>query len=95
MNKLNVSQICAALVSLSEQDLMTVNAEAVALLRHKSKLKQMQAGASFNLKDVVEFTDRYERTVRGVVEKINPKSVRVRTETGLWNVSPTLLKKVS
>jgi hypothetical protein len=93
---MNVTQINTALLSLSETDLLTVHAEVVALIKHKQRARQVQVAATFNLKEVVEFTNsRSGHIVRGVIEKINQKSIRVRTETGLWNVSPSLLSKVA
>jgi signal transduction histidine kinase len=60
--------------------------------------KQFQAAVQFRLNDSVYFTDKYGRKIVGMIEKINPKNIKVRVKKGsvtgqdvVWTVSPSLL----
>ena len=64
--------------------------------------KQFQAAVQFRLNDSVYFTDKYGRKIVGMIEKINPKNIKVRVKKGsvtgqdvVWTVSPSLLSMVS
>lgn len=60
--------------------------------------KQFQAAVQFRLNDSVYFTDKHGRKIVGMIEKINPKNIKVRVKKGsvtgqdvVWTVSPSLL----
>jgi signal transduction histidine kinase len=64
--------------------------------------KQFQAAVQFRLNDSVYFTDKYGRKIVGMIEKINPKNIKVRVKKGsvtgqdvVWTVSPSLLSMVA
>jgi hypothetical protein len=64
--------------------------------------KQFQAAVQFRLNDSVYFTDKYGRKIVGMIEKINPKNIKVRVKKGsvtgqdvVWAVSPSLLSKAA
>lgn len=64
--------------------------------------KQFQAAVQFRLNDSVYFTDKYGRKIVGMIEKINPKNIKVRVKKGsvtgqdvVWTVSPSLLSKAA
>ena len=64
--------------------------------------KQYQAAVQFRLNDSVYFTDKYGRKIVGMIEKINPKNIKVRVKKGsvtgqdvVWTVSPSLLSMVA
>ena len=49
----------------------------------------------FNIGDTVEFDGKYGSVVRGVITKINTKTIKLTSTTGVkWNVSVGLLKLV-
>ena len=46
--------------------------------------------------DKVEWDSKTGSTLRGKIQKINRKTIIVKTETGsLWKVSPSMLRKVA
>lgn len=93
---MNKTQIITAFLSLSEQDLLEVHAELTALLKHKQKVRQFQAGQSFKTGDLVFFVNsKTNERVTGRVEKVNTKTMKIRTDVGMWSVSPSLVQKVS
>ena len=64
--------------------------------------KQFQAAVQFRLNDSVYFTDKYGRKIVGMIEKINPKNIKVRVKKGsvtgqdvVWAVPPSLLSKAA
>ena len=64
--------------------------------------KQFQAAVQFRLNDSVYFTDKCGRKIVGMIEKINPKNIKVRVKKGsvtgqdvVWTVSPSLLSMVA
>jgi len=58
---------------------------------------QADAVDQFRCGDKVQFkaAKKGGRVVVGDVEKINRKTVVVRSSTGLWKVSPTMISKVA
>jgi hypothetical protein len=62
-------------------------------LRHK-QLDEI-ATTKFNIGDRVKFVRKNGRVVEGVVEKINPTTVSVKTDNdGNWRVSALMLTKI-
>lgn len=54
----------------------------------------MKLRLQFKVGDKVWFDAKTRGIIRGVVTKMNAKSAKVRTDTGvMWTVSPTLLNK--
>lgn len=94
MTKLNLTQICTGLLSLTEDELQTVNQEVVALLRLKSTQRQLDAAKAFKVGMKVKWQKDSGQVFEGVIEKINAKTIKVRTSDGLglWSISPSLLK---
>lgn len=61
----------------------------------RSKELNTRLALVFREGEKVEFKGRHQMTVRGVVTKVNAKSIAVKAETGVnWKVSPSLLKKI-
>ena len=74
--------------------------EAWAILKQRFNNLTQAAAQSFMPGDKVEFDARGGRwggqTIKGVVSKINVKSVGVKAENGVnWKVSPALLRKAA
>ena len=49
----------------------------------------------FRVGDMVAFDGRFGRVEQGQITKINPKSIKVKTLTTNWKVSPSLLRSVA
>lgn len=89
------------------EELLKFNKDVCAEIRARQSEAAQAAVVQFSRNDTVEFTTRGGITVRGIVEKINQKTVSVReTErkdkwsrefspsAGRWKVAPTLLTKI-
>ena len=90
VNKMNDSELRAASTTIRN---------AWKVLENE---KQFQAAVQFRLNDSVYFTDKYGRKIVGMIEKINPKNIKVRVKKGsvtgqdvVWTVSPSLLSMVA
>lgn len=65
------------------------------LHKQASRFVSARAAAKFTVGDEVEFTSG-SSLIRGIVEKVNVKTVNVSVEFGRnWRVSPSLLTKVA
>jgi hypothetical protein len=68
--------------------------EAQNALNVRYRELQSRAARTFIKGDKVSFrSNRTGEFVTGIVEKINQKTVSVRTPTANWKVSPSLLKR--
>ncbi len=75
--------------------LRAINRACIDRMREaqRIKLQGLQASGALRVGARVSFESRKTRTrVTGVVEKINQKTVMVKSPTGLWKVAPSLLK---
>jgi hypothetical protein len=83
--------------TLSLNELLDLNKRVVAAIRHKNTQIGLAFSADLRVGDPVSFKGRnaWEPVIRGYVEKINYKTVKVRAvdKGGIWRVSSTLLTK--
>jgi hypothetical protein len=64
------------------------------MYNYQSKMNSRKAAASFKVGDEVTWDGKRGNMV-GIVEKVNPKNIVVKTITqGKWNVTASLLRKV-
>lgn len=82
------------LTKLSIDELIELNRQIVARVKHLRQKESYQALAKFHLGDRVSF-----RTDRGIVEgtivRLNKKTVTLHTDDhNHWSVSPQVLKKI-
>lgn len=59
--------------------------------KQRQNQKQLNAASQFKYNDAVKFTNKNGASISGRIIKINKKTIKVQTELGTWNVSPTLL----
>ncbi|MDP1688588.1 MAG: hypothetical protein Q8L47_00435 [bacterium] len=79
---------------LSEENLRLLNRMVVERLKLYHKVNDLKNLAKFNLIDKVSFQHN-GRYIKGVVLKLNRRSVTVRTYDGKqWNVAPILLTRL-
>lgn len=65
------------------------------LHKQTSKFLTRKEASEFVVGDEVEFTGR-SRLIRGIVKKINVKTIIISAHTGRnWRVSPSLLTKIA
>lgn len=79
----------------TEEDLREVNRFVVYLIRQKQLVSSIHAAATFCVGDKVWFIPRggrhAGRRFEGEVERVNVKTVQVKTPGMNWKVAPTLL----
>jgi len=78
--------------SIRNADNDTLNAMIKEINSRRSDL-QKEIGGTFAVGQNVEFTGKRGETVRGMIQKINRKTIIVKTDFVTWKVSPSLLRK--
>lgn len=76
--------------AIRNADNATLDAIADMVRARRSMISQEIKG-SFSVGDAVFFNDKRGMKVTGTILKINPKTIKVSTNLGLWKVSPSLL----
>ena len=76
---------------IKNADNETLNAIITQINRRRSALQE-EATDSFVVGQDVEFTRKDGDIVRGSIQKINRKTIHVKTEFVTWKVSPSLLR---
>ena len=76
---------------IKSADNETLNVIITQINRRRSALQE-EAIDNFVVGQDVEFTKKDGGIVQGVVQKINRKSIHVKTDLVLWKVSPSLLR---
>ena len=78
----------------SIKELIALNHKLVSHIRFREKNECITEMAKFNPGDKVYFEDEEGETIRGVVVRINQKSITLHTDDHRkWRVSPQLLRK--
>lgn len=78
---------------LSKEELLELNHRIVERLKQFSEVETLELSKKFRVGEVVEF--RSERNIiRGIVIRINRKTLSIRTREGRWNIPPQFLRKV-
>lgn len=78
---------------IKNADNETLNVIATQINRRRSVLQE-EAIDNFVVGQDVEFTRKDGDTIRGSIQKINRKTILVKTDLNLlWKVSPSLLRK--
>ncbi len=87
-------QLLTSLSSLTDEELRNINNLVVSELKHRRDKKNFAVVSQLRIGSTVTFQSKYG-LVKGTVEKINAKTVNVKSNLGVnWKVSPTLLKVV-
>jgi hypothetical protein len=79
---------------LSDDDLLRLNHEIIALLKARHRHQERQELMAFDPGDAVIFeAPEGGRQMRGVVIRVNQKSLTIATDGGTWRVAPCFVKK--
>jgi len=78
---------------LSKGELLELNRRIIQRIKYLLGRETRELSKKFIVGDVVEFCNR-ENVVRGIVIRINRKTLSVQTKEGRWNVPPQFLRKV-
>ena len=82
-----------ALKVIQEANVAEINL-MIEAIRARQSAVQLEEGAKFSVGDKVSFEEKYS-TVSGIIQKINRKTIVVKTSQGQqWRVSPSLLSLV-
>jgi len=79
----------------SIDDLVELNIQIVAKLRHLTERENKAAVANFSVGDEVRFKTQRGQWIRGNVCQINRKTIDVKCESKSWRVPPRLLQHVN
>ncbi len=80
---------------LNEKELIYLNRFVIERLKLLSQEKSTTQMMRFNIGDYVAFTPPDGRQRKGFINRLNKKTVSIRTEDGYnWNVPPGLLKRL-
>ncbi len=85
MNELN---------KMTLEELTLLNRKVVEQIKFLQTQKQAIAATAFRIGDKAFFVSKFGEKVEGEILKVNIKSIKVKTEKGMWNVSPSLLTKI-
>ncbi len=77
---------------LSREELLELNHRIVERLKYLASMEALELSKKFKVGDVVEFRGG-KNMVRGVIIRINRKTMSIKTKEGQWNVHPQFLKK--
>ena len=83
------------LTNLSDEDLLRLNHQTIALLKTRERLRERQEILAFEAGNPVLFeAPDGGRKIRGAVIRVNQKSLTIATDGGTWRVAPCFVKKV-
>ena len=77
---------------IKNADNETLNVIITQINRRRSVLQE-EAIDNFVVGQDVEFTRKDGEIIRGSIQKINRKTIHVKTDFVMWKVSPSLLRK--
>ena len=78
---------------LSREELLELNHRIVERLKYLASREALELSKKFKVGEIVEFRGG-KNMVRGVIIRINRKTMSIKTNEGQWNVHPQFLKKV-
>lgn len=78
---------------LSREELLELNHRIVERLKYLASREALELSKQFKVGEIVEFRGG-KNMVRGVIIRINRKTMSIKTSEGQWNVHPQFLKKV-
>ncbi|MCG8568923.1 MAG: hypothetical protein MJB14_02170 [Spirochaetes bacterium] len=95
MEKLDVQRIEDFIKTLGEEELVYINRLVIERLKLISQQRSTHQMARFNITERVCFEDNTGMTKKGVITKLNKKTISIKTDDGQeWNVAPGLLRHV-
>ena len=90
---MTLSQLMQASTALTQSELIQLNKHIVAMVKRQNALKMMEASSNRYVGENVYFTDKYGKKIGGIVTKVNPKTIMIKTDVyGNWRVAATLVK---
>lgn len=82
------------LTEMSDDELLRLNHEVIALLKARHRLAERQELQTFDLGDAVSFeSPEGGRRLRGTIVRVNRKSLTIATDRGIWRVAPCFVSK--
>ena len=80
--------------TLNMDELIFLNRLVNERVKLLSQMEASQMMVDYNIGDFVEFDGKDGQVLRGIITKMNKKTVSIKTTTGVkWNVSPYYLRK--
>lgn len=78
---------------LSKEELLELNKRIITRLKYLSERVTLEFSKKFRVGDVVEFRNE-EAMTRGIVIRINRKTLSIKTKEGQWNIPPQFIEIV-
>ncbi len=92
VNNAQLIEVSNALDKITDPDTMR---QALHIFNLRQRYLQSLGAMAFRVGQRVEFDARTRGIVKGVIQKINTKSIKVLADSGMrWNVSPMFLKVI-
>lgn len=86
---MDISDVEAFIMNASKEDVEAI----YSALKYKHSKEIRSATSKFSVGDKVSFIGRNGTKIVGIVDRINRKTVSIKTDVGMWRVTSTLLKK--
>ena len=81
------------LSQMSDDDLIRLNHEIIALLKARERLNSRRELMPFDLGENVTFKSPDGRRMRGTIVRVNQKSLTIATDHGVWRLPPCFVSK--
>ena len=95
MNDIDVRKIEEFIKVLDEKELIYINRLIIERLKLLSQQRSTTQMTRFNIGERVAFVDNNGKEQKGIILKLNKKTVTLKTDSGeRWNVAPVFLKPV-
>ena len=78
---------------LSDNELLSLNHEIVALLRTRHRHDRRQELSTFNRGTQVSFRGPEGKPLSGTIVRVNQKTLTIATEHGTWKIDPCFVLK--
>jgi putative ribosome biogenesis GTPase RsgA len=88
LTKTEMNRIATLMAKADSEDMNMI----ASMFNNTQRTKQQAVAKTFAVGDAVKWSGR-NGNMTGIVVKVNPKNIKVKTSMGLWNVTATLLKK--
>ena len=89
-----MNNVQTAITAIRGMDSDEIN-QVVEAIKLQRTYNARQTARALTVGAMVSFEGRGGKTVTGVVEKINQKTVVVSTPTGKWKVTASMLKQIA
>ena len=81
------------LAQMSDDELLSLNKEIIALLMARQRHEQREGLLAFDVGERVSFQGPEGRPINGTIKRVNQKTLSIVTDHGLWKIDPCFVLK--